>query len=887
MTYVKDLGEVGRGDVAEAGGKAVGLGGLIHAGLPVPPGFVLTTAAYAEFVARNNLAEAVQELAALPPEASPQDYEHASALIRTLFSKGAMPASIEAELETGYKSLGNGNTAVSVRSSATAEDLASASFAGQQESYLNIRGLDALATAVINCWASLWTARAMAYRAREGVRPDQVRLAVVIQLMVEAQAAGVMFTANPANGRRDQTVISAAWGLGEAVVSGAVTTDDLVVDAATGKVLSRQTADKEVMTVTTKNGTAEEKVAEARRRAPVLDDRAASELAAYGKRIADHAGAPQDIEWARADGRFFLLQSRPITALPQPAADVPEKWTVPYPNGLYFRASIVEQMPDPLSPLFADLIDGSVSRSISALMNDVLGRRSLREGDVRFPTVNGYAYYYYRTWPMLRMTARTVPAMGALFRGKAHMGVAGWREYSHPRYERLVKDWSVKPPAELPGAQLLAGVQTLLDAGTVYYTAVQSIIPMADMSELSFRGFYKTIRREGDPPAQDFLLGFDSEPIRAEKSLYDLAGWARSDPSLSAALLERPTAVLAECQRTGSPPDGVDGVLWQEWRFTFQEHLALYGHAVYNLDFASPVPADDPSAQLETVKFYLRGQGTDPHERQRLLTERREELTREMAGRLGPRRRALFLRLLKWAQETAPVREDALADVGLAWPLLRRMLRELGRRLVSSGVIASPDDVFWLRFQELKSAVEFGLTEAGAGVSLAGASRPVRAAAVEERQMLWRGQAKADAPQMLPERAWMEKAFGSMMPAGPQHQPGNVIKGAGASSGRVTAPARVLRGPEDFGRMQPGEVLVARMTTPAWTPLFAMASAVVTDVGGPLSHSSIVAREYGIPAVLGTGVATQRLTGGQRVSVDGDAGTVTIIGGSRHMTLGA
>ncbi|HEY1156550.1 MAG TPA: PEP-utilizing enzyme, partial [Arthrobacter sp.] len=282
-------------------------------------------------------------------------------------------------------------------------------------------------------------------------------------------------------------------------------------------------------------------------------------------------------------------------------------------------------------------------------------------------------------------------------------------------------------------------------------------------------------------------------------------------------------------------------------------------------------------AQLETIRFYLRGQGTDPHERQRLLTERREELTREMAGRLGPRRRRVFFRLLRWAQETAPVREDALADVGLAWPLLRRMLLELGRRLVASGLIAAPDDVFWLRFSELQGAVDFGLAETDSGVSLSGASRPVRADAVEERRMLWRGQAKADAPQMLPQVAWMEKAFGSMMPAGPQHQAGDVIKGAGASAGRVTAPARVLRGPEDFGQMQPGEVLVARMTTPAWTPLFAMASAVVTDVGGPLSHSSIVAREYGIPAVLGTGVATQRLAGGPQVSVDGDAGTVTIV----------
>jgi phosphohistidine swiveling domain-containing protein len=354
--------------------------------------------------------------------------------------------------------------------------------------------------------------------------------------------------------------------------------------------------------------------------------------------------------------------------------------------------------------------------------------------------------------------------------------------------------------------------------------------------------------------------------------------WARNDPGLSSALLNEPTAALTEYQRTGSPPPGVDTAFWQEWRFAFQEHLDLFGHAVYNLDFASPVPADDPSPLLETVKFYLRGQGTDPHERQRLSTERREDLTNQMASRLGPRRRAAFLRLLRWAQSTAPIREDALSDVGLAWPLLRRMLLELGQRLVGSGVLAEPGDVFWLRFQELRSAVEFGLASPGvpSAVAIAGAARPVRAAAVEDRKMLWRGQARAVAPQLLPESRWMERAFGSMMPARPQDQPGGVIKGVGASSGRVTAPARVLMGPQDFARMVPGEVLVARITTPAWTSLFAMASAVVTDVGGPLSHSSIVAREYGIPAVLGTGVATQRLSSGQRIRVDGDAGTVVI-----------
>jgi rifampicin phosphotransferase len=882
MTYVNNLSDVGAGNLALAGGKAVGLGGLIQAGLPVPQGFVLNTAAYADFVRANHLETDIRLLGTLPPQASPQDYQDASARISALFTGGTIPASVAAELDDGYGRLGDGNAAVAVRSSATAEDLASASFAGQQESYLNVVGTEALHAAAIECWASLWTARAMAYRAREGIRPDSVRLAVVVQQMVQADAAGVMFTANPANGRRDQTVISAAWGLGESVVSGMVTTDDVVVDAGTGRVVSRRTADKDVMTVYAEKGTREQPVAAARRRTQVLDDPAAAELAGLGTRIASHFGTPQDIEWARADGEFFILQSRAITALPEPSADAPDSWPVPYPKGMYFRASIVEQLPDPLSPLFADLIDGSVTRSLQALFGEAIGQGAVRDGDVRLPTVNGYAYYYYRTSGMWRMLAKSPRAFRALFRGEAHMGVAGWRDYSHPRYERVVQDWAAKPVSERSGEELLAGVQALLDAGTVYYTAVESVIPLAATSEISFRAFYdKMLRRRGDPPAQTFLLGYDSEPIRAEKSLWALASWVRGVPGLASAIRETPTTALAGSQRTGSPPAGVDEDLWQQWRPRFQEHLDRFGHAVYNLDFASPVPADEPSALIETVKFYLQGRGTDPNERQRLSAERRETLTARMTARLGPRRRAAFLRLLRWAQTTAPIREDALADVGLAWPLLRRMLLELGRRLVESSVIAEPADVFWLRFQELRSAVEFGLAAPRAAapgapaVAITGAAGPVRASVIAERRMLWRGQAKAAAPQLLPESRWMERAFGSMMPAR-QHQPGAVIKGVGASAGKVRAPARVLNGPQDFGRMEPGDVLVARITTPAWTSLFAMASAVVTDVGGPLSHSSIVAREYGIPAVLGTGVATQRIASGQRLSVDGEAGTVTI-----------
>jgi pyruvate,water dikinase len=234
-----------------------------------------------------------------------------------------------------------------------------------------------------------------------------------------------------------------------------------------------------------------------------------------------------------------------------------------------------------------------------------------------------------------------------------------------------------------------------------------------------------------------------------------------------------------------------------------------------------------------------------------------------VTARLDPVRRATFLRLLRWAQSMAPLREDALADVGLAWPQLRRMLRELGARLVAAGVIEQPDDVFWLHRAEI-------LTDPPA-------APVVLSDVVAQRRAVWRGQRMVTPPQVLPQGSWWEKAFSRWLPASTGEQAGPVLRGIGASTGQVTGTARVLAGPADFGRLQPGDVLVASITTPAWTTLFAMASAVVTDVGGPLSHSSIVAREYGIPAVLGTNVATRRIPDGARVRVDGEAGTVTLL----------
>jgi pyruvate,water dikinase len=872
MTYTAWFDEIGKQDIALVGGKGANLGELSRAGLPVPPGYVVTTRAYDAFVEVSGIKGEVVALASVPRAEDPAGFEEVAEGIRALFSGGRVPEEIADDIRSAYQELGeDGEIAVAVRSSATAEDLAGASFAGQQETYLNVRGAEALLEAVENCWASLWTARAMAYRTRQGIDPATVSLAVVVQRMVESEAAGVMFTANPSNGRRNELTISAAWGLGESVVSGTVTPDSIVVEKGSGRVLSRETADKGVMTVYTEDRTAERPVPEVQRLAPVLDDEMAAELARYGKRIEDHYGTPQDIEWALSGGEFYVVQARTITALPEPMADPPTNWSVPDPKGFYVRASIVEQMPDPLSPLFADLAYGSVPRSLDKLMNELLGSDTLRQGELAFPTVNGYAYYYYKMAAILRISAKALAVLPSLYGSGKASGVKHWREYSHPRYATIVKEWEAKPPEDLPAVGLLASARELLDAGTEYYTSVQTIIPIAATSELLFTGFYdRLIRREGDSPGQIFVLGFDSTPIRAEKSLYDLAMWCGEHPELAEALLDTPSQRALELLRMEEPPAGMDERVWDDWRLRFQIHLDRFGHAVYNLDFVNPVPADDPAPLFDTLKFYLRGQGQNPYERQRRMVRRREEATRAMLERLDPARGRLIGRLLRWAQDAAPVREDALADTGLAWPVMRRMLLELGRRLFEAGAVERPADVFWLRRQELEDMAS----------SLDAGERQLAslAEAVEQRKMLWRGQRRVTPPQLLPQDSWF-KVFENLMPAASEDQTGDTIKGIAASGGQVTAAARVLGGPGDFGQMRPGEVLVAAITTPAWTSLFAMASAVVTDVGGPLSHSSIVAREYGIPAVLGTGVATRRIRSEQNIRVDGDAGTVTLLDG--------
>ena len=332
--------------LAIAGGKGANLARLAAAGFPVPGGFVVTTRAYRAFVAANGLAAVIDAALANLDCSDPAALEQASQRIRTNFATGVMASSFAAAVAAAYAALGS--PPVAVRSSATAEDLPDLSFAGQQDTYLNVQGIDALQQAIVGCWSSLWTARAIGYRARNDIPQHEVALAVVVQEMVASAAAGVLFTANPLTGKRSETVIDATLGLGEALVSGQVEPDHYGIDSASATVL-RKTLGAKATVITGRAGGGTVTTPAKGAAVQAIPDPVIVELTQLGQRVAASFGSPQDIEWAWADGKLSLLRSRPITSLfPLPAGMEAE------PLKVMMAFSAVQGIFEPLTPLGQD-----------------------------------------------------------------------------------------------------------------------------------------------------------------------------------------------------------------------------------------------------------------------------------------------------------------------------------------------------------------------------------------------------------------------------------------------------------------------------------------------------------------------------------------------------
>ncbi|MFN2271583.1 MAG: PEP-utilizing enzyme, partial [Anaerolineae bacterium] len=414
------------------------------------------------------------------------------------------------------------------------------------------------------------------------------------------------------------------------------------------------------------------------------------------------------------------------------------EWKRPNPKGQYMRASVADFMPNPVSPLFETLAIPSIARvGVKEVM------RPLTRSEPQLPdyilTINSYAYingtYTLREWWWI--LTRMMLSMPRIMREAIPL----WRDQIRPRYAATVERWQDRSLEGLSAAELWAGIQEVDDAAMLHFASLLVATTGASAgSELLFTRVYeKVIRRKGDPVATTFLMGYDSTPIRAEKSLYDLAEWARTRSNLAEHILNTPSADLTTDLST--PYSSLSD--WPAFCERLQTHLNTYGHIIYDLDFAKPLPLDDPTPMLETVKMYLQGVGVNPHERQRAAEEKRVQSAETTHNRLKGLRRWAFDTTLKLGQTMAAVREDALADIGLGYPVLREMLHELGCRFVQAGSVAEAEDVFWLHADEVEGAV----------AALARGDSPANMEeSVTERQATREALKRVTPPPMLPPR---------------------------------------------------------------------------------------------------------------------------------------
>ncbi|WP_233204293.1 PEP/pyruvate-binding domain-containing protein [Halegenticoccus soli] len=907
---MRRLHELGTEDVGVAGGKGANLSALARAGLPVPQGFVVTTATYRDLVEPPRIREAIDRLDALDA-ADTDTLAAAAAELRSLIQSRELGASVETAVADAMASFESADS-FAVRSSATAEDLPSASFAGQHETFLGVASADVL-DRVRDCMASLFTDRAVTYRARNGVSHADAEMAVVVQPMVDAAAAGVLFTADPATGNRHVSAVDASFGLGESIVAGDVTPDHALVDARTDEVLEYTVGTKTIAVELHGDSTAGEgtsgieteetptdegggirrvELPSDQRESRVLTDDQLRTLAGLGERVETLLGAPQDVEWALADGHFVLLQSRPITSLfPRPSPP-------PADDRLHVYVSMghMQAMPEAMPPLARDVWRTYTGNALSALgFDDSLRNPTIEAGGRIFVDVTPFLRHpWLRSRLIERIAAINEPISAGLAaivsrrpeeftsRGvtvgalPGHVATAGRvARLLGPAVPRIARNllgalagrgptpddesWARMgdlfagqvTDAPTPEARARAVFETI-DFGRFFREAYPRISPLF----LAFALGGWLARAYPDQPEDVNAIGrgFERDVVtRINLGLGDLADVARDHPRVAAAL--RDGASLGDLE-------DVDG--GEAFRDAFEGFLAEFGHrGTGEIDLSRPRWREDPSVLLAVVRANLADEAAGDHrERIRRLAEEAEAAAARLEahadhGLLGPLRRRYVRRLIRTYRDTVYLREYPKQEAARAFTAWRTALLDAGELLAADGRLDRPDDVWYLHRDELFDALDDERVDVD----------------IAARRREHARNADLDAPPVLTSEgeAVRGQVDRGMVPEG-------ALVGTGVSSGVVEGVARVVRDPA-AATVERGEILVAPSTDPGWTPLFLNAAGLVSEVGGSVSHGALVAREYGLPAVVSVPDATKRIRTGQRIRLDGTRGTVELLDG--------
>jgi pyruvate,water dikinase len=878
--YVLGFHEVDRGRAADVGGKGANLGELAKAGFPVPPGFCITTAAYRDFVRTSPTLDArLGELAEVAPEELGRIAELGASL-RTHLASLPMPVVIGSAISAAWRELGEQGS-YAVRSSATAEDLPSASFAGQQDTYLNVRGEEELLDAVRRCWASLFTDRAIAYRGRNGFDHRAVLLAVVVQQMVVPEVSGILFTADPITGRRQTVCIDASFGLGEALVSGLVTADLYQVRA--GRILTKRVARKsQAVRPRPGGGTVTEPLPPDLQELQALPDRRILELADLGRRIEDHFGTEQDVEWCLAAGRFAIVQARPITSLyPAPRA-------LDAKLHLYFSFGHVQMMTEAMKPLGISVLRsvlpfGVRSSSGESEVLQVAGSRlfvdlnaALRLKGLRaivpriLPMIDeriarGLSEFLaredYRSalqpdqWPDVSLVARAVPFLASI------LGTLLFRDLDrdfdaiaksladHVEARRLALE-SVSGVDRIARVRaMLAGVRSDLVAIKIVQNVPPGILAFRLLTALSERWL-------GDSAELASLSRSPRGNVTTEMGLAlgDVADVVRGHPGALECLKRATDASLLSDLRTLAGGGEVHRALT-----AFLECYGMRGAG--EIDVTRPRWRESPTQLVPAIAGHLRGGSAGQHRRGFRDGEEEAEmaaarlLERVRATRGGIFKARILRRLIAVYRARIGLREHPKFYVVQILDLAKQAILREAEALVELGLLRCSEEIFWFSLEEVASIVR---------------THRLDRATLECRRERFGHDAQRRPPRLITSEG--EIITPTLRPT----VPGGALAGTAASAGTVDGRARVVLKLEE-SRLQKGEILVAPYTDPAWTPLFPLAAGVVTEVGGLMTHGAVVAREYGIPAVVGVDRATEAIPDGALVRVNGTEGYVELL----------
>ncbi|MFB4284096.1 rifamycin-inactivating phosphotransferase [Nonomuraea sp. MTCD27] len=869
-------------NVADVGGKGAHLGELSRIdGIRVPDGFCVTTDAFRRVLAEVPSIDAQLDLLS---RVEPDDHaaiRTLSADVRRAVEGVAVPDDLVAAISESLARLGE-QASYAVRSSATAEDLPTASFAGQQDSYLNIVGLAAILRHVRRCWASLFTERAVTYRRRNGFDHRKVRMAVVVQRMVFPDAAGILFTADPVTSNRKIATVEAGWGLGEALVSGLVTGD--VYTVRDDRVVTAAVATKQRFVQASPGGGTRDVPVEPQRQArPALTDAQVVRLVRLGRRIEAHFGRPQDIEWCLVGDDFHIVQSRPITTLfPVPTTDDQE-------NHVYISVGHQQMMTDAMKPLGLSLWQLTTPRPMheagGRLFVDVAPALATPAGRANILGTLG------KSDPLILDALQTVLDRGDFIRSLPD------------------EDSGAAPAGAAPAGAAPAGAAPAGDSPAPIETDPAVVTDLIRHNQASVATLRREIQGLSGPALLDFILAdiaelrrilFDRRSFQAIMAGMEATWWlnehleawlgeknaadalTQSVPhnvtsEMGLALLDvadtiRPHAdVVAFLHRVVDEGREGDGFLdelaglagGREARDAIRGYLDEYGmRCAGEIDITRTRWSEDPVTLVPTilgnVKNFEPGAGKR-HFEQGLQESRRKEqelLTRLRALPDGEQKAEETKRMIDRVRTFAGYREYPKYGMVSRYFVYKQALLGEADRLVRSGILREKEDIFFLRFEELQEVVR---------------TDDVDAELVRARREAFRSYEALTPPRVLTSDG--EAITGQYRR---EDAPPGALAGLPVSAGTVEGRARVVT---DIARadLEAGDILVTAYTDPSWTPLFVTVAGLVTEVGGLMTHGAVIAREYGLPAVVSVPHATRLIRDGQRIRVHGTDGYVQIL----------